>query len=80
MFSYAHIDSISKAGYVITNRLVEFVNSIVEYKVVNTWGYGDMKNKEKLDGMMGHLVRKEVDIAGESFFLDKDFKPSKECK
>lgn len=64
MFSYAHIDSLAKTGYVITNRLVEYLNSSVEYKVVNTWGYGDVKKKEKLEGMMGHLLRNEVDMGG----------------
>lgn len=64
MSRYAHIDSLAKTGYVITNRLVKFLNSNVDYKVVNTWGYGDVKRKDKLEGMIGDLLRKEVDMGG----------------
>lgn len=67
---YSHIDSLATVGYVITDHLVEYLNSSVDYKVVNTWGYGDVKQKDKLDGMMGHLLRNEVDMGGllTSFF------------
>lgn len=61
---YANVDSLFKTGYLITSRLVRSLNASVEYKIVNTWGYGDIRYKDKLTGMMGHLLRKEVDIAG----------------
>lgn len=58
------MDPLFKTGYLITSRLLRSLNASVNYNIVNTWGYGDMRNKEKLTGMMGHLLRKEVDIAG----------------
>lgn len=51
-------------GYTITNILAESVNSSMMYNFVDTWGYGDMRYPEKLKGMMGHLVRHEIDIGG----------------
>lgn len=62
----AHIDSLAKMGYTITNILAESVNSSVAYNYVDTWGYGDMRFPKKLKGMMGHLLRHEIDIGGEN--------------
>lgn len=62
---YAHIDFPAKLSYAITSRLIEAVNASVEYNFVNTWGYGDMRYPKKLKGMMGHLVRGEIDVGGD---------------
>lgn len=51
-------------GYTITNLLAESLNASVEYNFVDTWGYGDMRYPTKLKGMMGHLVRHEIDVGG----------------
>lgn len=60
----AHIDFPGKFGYVLINHLASILNSTVHYNYVNTWGYGDMRHPKKLKGMMGHLTRSEIDIAG----------------
>lgn len=52
------------------------MNSTVDYNIVNTWGYGDMRYPKKLKGMMGHLARKEIDIAGTILFITPDRLPS----
>lgn len=60
----SHIDFPAKIGFAITNVLAESVNSSVTYNFVNTWGYGDMNKPDKLVGMMGHLIRNEIDVGG----------------
>lgn len=40
------------------------MNASVSYGFVNTWGYGDMKYPKKINGVVGPLVRKEIDLAG----------------
>lgn len=68
-FRYAHIDSIAKHGYKITNYLVDALNASIEYTIVNDWGYKLSKNLSQVTGMMGLMLRKEIDISGKSFFL-----------
>lgn len=51
------------------------MNSTVNYNIVNTWGYGDMRYPKKLKGMMGHLSRKEIDIGGTISFITPDRLP-----
>lgn len=48
----------------MTNLLAESVNASISYEFVYTWGYGDMKHPEKLKGMVGPLVRGEIDVGG----------------
>ncbi|XP_031630864.1 ionotropic receptor 75a-like [Contarinia nasturtii] len=71
----SHIDFPAKIGYAITNILGESVNSTVIYNFENTWGYGDMKKPDKLIGMMGQLVRNEIDIGGTVLFITPDRVP-----
>lgn len=49
----------------------------MSYNYVNTWGYGDMKHPEKLKGMVGPLIRHEIDIGGNSKIILKISKDSK---
>lgn len=63
LFSYADEDSLSKHGYIITNQLAEILNSSVEYKITNTWGYGDFRNKTTMNGMFGQFLRNEVHLS-----------------
>lgn len=58
------MDFPAKAGYQITNLLAELVNASVSYEHVFTWGYGDMEHPEKLKGLVGPLVRNEIDVGG----------------
>lgn len=51
-------------GYVITNLLAESLNAFVTYDFVKTWGYGDLRKPTNLTGLMGRLVRSEIDVAG----------------
>lgn len=50
----------------MTNSLVESLNATVKYEFSNTWGYGNMKNAKKLRGMVGDLLRNEIDISGKN--------------
>lgn len=54
----------AKMGFVSTNLLAESVNASVTYTYVDTWGYGDMRYPEKLKGLMGPIVRNEIDVGG----------------
>ena len=58
------VDFPTKTGYQMTQLLAESVNASVTYEYVNTWGYGDMTHPEKLTGMVGSLVRNEIDVGG----------------
>lgn len=60
----SEIDFPSKVGYCITNLLAGTMNATVSYSYVNTWGYGDMKYPKKLGGLIGPLIRNEIDIGG----------------
>lgn len=75
---YSHIDFPAKLSHAITNRLIETVNASVKYSFVNTWGYGDMRYPEKLQGMMGPLVRGEIDVGGDSHLFELNEKTSNE--
>lgn len=61
--SYSHIDSLSKHGYKITKDLVKALNATVEYKIVDDWGYQQMANISLMPGMLGLMVRNEVDMS-----------------
>lgn len=63
-FRYSHIDFPAKIGFAISNILAESVNSSINYDFVTTWGYGDMRYPEKLNGLIGNLVRNEIDVGG----------------
>lgn len=64
-------DFASKVSYCITNLLIESVNASVSYEYVNTWGYGNLSQPDKLKGLVGALVRNEIDIGGNFSFKNK---------
>lgn len=64
----SEVDFPGKAGYQMTNLLAQLVNASVSYEHVYTWGYGDMKHPEQLKGIVGPLVRSEIDVGGVKLF------------
>nr|QNH68025.1 ionotropic receptor 1 [Apriona germarii] len=65
-----HIDSITKVNYVLVEHLKDVVNATLNYTVQSTWGYKN--ERSSWSGMMGELVRNEVDIGGTPLFFTID--------
>lgn len=63
-----HIDTISKLGYQLTNHLVQFVNGIVKYSIVPTWGYKN-QTTGKWNGMVGEILSNEAEIGASPLFF-----------
>lgn len=61
-FRDKHIDTVSKAGYVMGNHLLDIVNATKVYTIVPSWGYKDPNATGGWNGMLGQLHRHEADI------------------
>uniref|UniRef100_A0A6P7FKM0 Ionotropic receptor 75a-like isoform X1 n=1 Tax=Diabrotica virgifera virgifera TaxID=50390 RepID=A0A6P7FKM0_DIAVI len=64
---YKHVDSITKVNYFLLEHVADFINAKLNLSFEDTWGY--KVNNSDYSGMMGHLLRKEVDIGGTPLFI-----------
>lgn len=63
-----HIDPITKANYILTNHLVDFLNATVSYSVSNSWGYQDPKTGQ-WTGLMEDLIEKGYELGATPLFF-----------
>lgn len=67
-FRETQSDPLSKVNYMFTEFLMSYLNASAEYSVVSTWGYKD-DNTGEWSGMVGHLVRNEVELGASPLFM-----------
>ncbi|XP_031619955.1 ionotropic receptor 75a-like [Contarinia nasturtii] len=61
-------DPLSKVNYILTQFLMSYLNATAEYLIVSSWGYKDDKTEE-WSGMVGQLVRQEVELGASPLFM-----------
>uniref|UniRef100_A0A0C9PTU2 Kbp_3 protein n=1 Tax=Fopius arisanus TaxID=64838 RepID=A0A0C9PTU2_9HYME len=62
-----NVDVISKVGYLLSKLLVARMNTTVAFNFAPTWGYQDKNGS--WSGMIGQIIREEVDFGGTATFL-----------
>lgn len=62
------VDSSPKAAYPMSVHLLTAINATANLTIVDTWGYLDPKTGQ-VNGMVGKLIRKEVDIGGTGVYM-----------
>lgn len=55
----------------LTHHVIDYINASVKFYTVKSWGYRDNQTGE-WSGMVGQLIRNEVDIGATSLFMTED--------
>ncbi|THK32889.1 glutamate receptor U1 [Diachasma alloeum] len=66
-FQERRVDGVSKVDYAFTKVLVARMNATVHFTFTPTWGY--KSSNGSWDGMIGSLLRNEIDLGGTGIFI-----------